>query len=136
MELLSPYSIQAALAMTYVCAASDTRAEMAKVLHYPADEALTPYGGLVAWDHFWERCGVIDEVARKLFLAAHQPQRHTRGGHPQGILAEPSDRRHAPSPAYGMAQGQHSERQRLAPCDGKSLAQSHRAAPHPAQPRR
>jgi serine protease inhibitor len=33
MPLLSPYSIKAALAMTYAYAAGDTRAEMAKVLH-------------------------------------------------------------------------------------------------------
>lgn len=32
-----------------------------------SDEALTPYGGLVAWDHFLERCGVIAK------LAAHYP---------------------------------------------------------------
>ncbi|MHC1768587.1 MAG: serpin family protein [Verrucomicrobiia bacterium] len=36
--LLSPYSIQTALAMTFAGAAGDTRNEMAKVLHYPEDE--------------------------------------------------------------------------------------------------
>ena len=37
--LLSPYSIQTALAMTFAGAAGATRAEMAKVLHYAGDEA-------------------------------------------------------------------------------------------------
>lgn len=37
--LLSPYSLQSALAMTYAGAAGKTLAEMAKVLHYPEDEA-------------------------------------------------------------------------------------------------
>lgn len=36
--LISPYSIQAALAMTFAGAAGDTRAEMARVLHYTGDE--------------------------------------------------------------------------------------------------
>src|SRR5882762_4342629 len=37
--LLSPYSIQTALAMAYAGADGVTREEMAKVLHYPNDEA-------------------------------------------------------------------------------------------------
>ncbi len=36
--LLSPYSIQSALAMTYAGTAGETKTEMAKVLHYPTNE--------------------------------------------------------------------------------------------------
>ncbi len=38
-NLLSPYSIQTALAMTYAGADGTTREELMKVLHYPSDEA-------------------------------------------------------------------------------------------------
>jgi serpin B len=37
--LISPYSIQNALVMTYAGAEGDTRIEMAKVLHYPKEDA-------------------------------------------------------------------------------------------------
>jgi len=37
--LLSPYSIQTSLAVTYAGAADQTRVEMARVLHYPKDDA-------------------------------------------------------------------------------------------------
>ena len=55
--LLSPYSIQAALAMTYAGSAGNTRSEMAKVLHYPADEALLHQA-------FGAMAQALDEVAK------------------------------------------------------------------------
>lgn len=38
-----------------------------------SDETLTPYGGLVAWDHFLERCGVISDLARNYPLPRISP---------------------------------------------------------------
>src|SRR5262249_1444487 len=38
----SPYSVSTALAMTYAGARGDTAAEMAKVLHFPAEQAEAP----------------------------------------------------------------------------------------------
>ncbi len=40
---------------------------------YASDEALTPYGGLVAWDHFLQHCGVIDELAENYPLPRTSP---------------------------------------------------------------
>lgn len=37
------------------------------------DEALSPYGGLVAWDHFLQHCGVITELARSYPLPRTSP---------------------------------------------------------------
>ncbi len=38
-----------------------------------SDETLTAYGGLVAWDHFLERCGVLAELARDYPLPRTSP---------------------------------------------------------------
>lgn len=38
-----------------------------------SDESLTPYGGLVAWDHFLERTGIITELSENYPLARTSP---------------------------------------------------------------
>ena len=46
-----------------------------------SDEALTPYGGLVAWDHFLERCGLITELAANYPLPRYGKQEDTAIGY-------------------------------------------------------
>lgn len=38
-----------------------------------SDEALTAYGGLVAWDHFLERCGLFEQLAKHYPLPRTSP---------------------------------------------------------------
>jgi len=53
--LISPYSIQSALAMTYAGAAGETKTEMAKVLHYPADNEAALHSSFAAFRAEFER---------------------------------------------------------------------------------
>src|ERR1700738_5323133 len=55
---LSPYSIQSALAMTFAGADGDTRAEMARVLHFPND-------GDAIHASFAALQGSLEEMAKK-----------------------------------------------------------------------
>ena len=68
--LLSPYSIQSALAITYAGAEGETRAEMAKVLHYPKDDAET-HGSFAALRK------ALDEVVQK---SANDAEQMTKRG--------------------------------------------------------
>ncbi len=67
--LLSPFSIQMALAMTFAGAAAGTRTEMARVLHYPADEAQLHQS-------FAALRKALEEVARTTAERAEQAKRH------------------------------------------------------------
>jgi serpin B len=69
--LLSPYSIQSALAMTCAGADGDTRAEMAKVLHYPKDDA-------EVYRSFAALRKALDDVMQKSVRDAERMQQ--RGG--------------------------------------------------------
>jgi serpin B len=66
--LLSPYSIQTALAMTFAGAAGNTRAEMAKVLHYAGDEAALHRS-------FAALRQALEEVARKTATQAEDARK-------------------------------------------------------------
>ena len=67
--LVSPYSIQSALAMTFAGAAGDTHAEMARVLHYAGDEA-----GL--HESFAALQKALAEVAKRTAERAENAKKH------------------------------------------------------------
>ncbi len=81
--LLSPYSIQTALAMTFAGAAGDTRAEMAKVLHYPGEEA-TLHRSFAALHR------ALEEVARQ--TAARAEKARERGGPSEPVVLTVANR--------------------------------------------
>ena len=69
---LSPYSIQSALAMTFAGADGDTRAEMARVLHFPND-------GDTIHASFAALQGSLEEMSKKTAKIAEQSK---KGGGP------------------------------------------------------
>lgn len=70
--LISPYSIQAALAMTFAGAEGETRKEMARVLHFPDDDNQVH-------PSFAALQGSLDEVARR---TAERAKRSAKLGGP------------------------------------------------------
>jgi serpin B len=64
-SVLSPYSIQSALAMTYAGARGGTREEMRRVLHYPADDEALHRG--------------FEDLRRRLADIAERSQRRAQG---------------------------------------------------------
>ncbi len=65
---LSPYSIQSALAMTFAGADGDTRAEMARVLHFPS-------GGDAIHASFATLQGSLEEMSKKTAKIADQSKK-------------------------------------------------------------
>jgi serpin B len=82
--LLSPYSIQDALAMTYAGAAGDTRAEMQRVLHYPADDTAL-HGGFA-------------ELARELAQVQQDSAQIVAASKSGGLEGQGEEGRHASTP--------------------------------------
>ncbi len=81
--LISPYSIQAALAMTYAGAAGETRAEMAKTLHFPDDEPAL-HASFAALQ------GALEEVAKT--TAEQAKTSKERGGPSDPVLLTVANR--------------------------------------------
>lgn len=81
--LLSPYSIQTALAMTFAGAAGATRAEMARVLHYTGEEA-------ELHQSFAALQQALDEVAKNTALSAERAAR--QGGHSEPVTLTAANR--------------------------------------------
>jgi serpin B len=81
--LLSPYSIQTALAMTFAGAAGATRTEMARVLHYTGEEA-------ELHQSFAALQQALDEVAKNTALSAERAAR--QGGHSEPVTLTAANR--------------------------------------------